>query len=67
MHGQSYTNEAIDRCFFVEAVNKSVHSAMLNHNAAFFNTFYNTMKEVFYGYLFEQVGLVYFNIPHPST
>ena len=25
------------------------------------------MKEVFYGYPIDQVGLVYYNIPHPST
>ena len=36
MHGQSDTDEADDRRFFVEAVNKSVHDAMLNHNTAFF-------------------------------
>jgi hypothetical protein len=67
MHGQSDTNKADDRRFFVEAVNKSIHSAMLNHNVAFLNTYHNTMKEVFYGYPFEQVGPAYFNIPHPST
>ena len=49
MHGQSDTNEADDRRFFVEAINKSVHDAMLNHNTAFLNTFHNTMKEVFHG------------------
>ena len=47
MHGQSDTDEADDRHFFVEAVNKYVHDAMLNHNIAFLNTFHNTMKEVF--------------------
>jgi hypothetical protein len=67
MHGQSDTDEADDRCFFVEAVNKSVHSAMLNNNTAFLNMFHNTMKEVFHGYPFEQVGSAYFNIPHLST
>ena len=46
MHGQSDTDEADDRCFFVEAVNKYVHDAMLNHNTAFLNIFHNTMKEV---------------------
>ena len=25
------------------------------------------MKEVFHGYPIDQVGLVYYNIPHPST
>ena len=53
--------------FFVDAVNKSVHHAMLNHNTTFLNTFHNTMKEVFYGYPIDQIGLAYYNIPHPST
>ena len=48
MHGQSNTYEVDDRGFFVEAVNKSIHDAMLNHNAAFLNTFHNTIKEVFH-------------------
>ena len=48
IHGQSDIDEADDRRFFVEAVNKSVHDAMLNHNTTFLNTFYNTMKEVFH-------------------
>jgi hypothetical protein len=67
MHGQLDTDEVDDRHFFVEAVNKSVHGAMLNHNTAFLNTFHNTMKEVFHGYPFEQVGPAYFNISHLST
>ena len=25
------------------------------------------MKEVFHGYLIDQVGPAYYNIPHPST
>ena len=36
IHRQSDTDEADDRYFFVDAVNKSVHDAMLNHNTAFF-------------------------------
>ena len=67
LHGQSYTDEAEDRHFFVEAVNKSIHDAILNHNTVFLNIFHNTMKEVFHGYLIDQVGPVYYNIPHPST
>jgi hypothetical protein len=67
MHGQLDTDEADDRCFFVEAIKKFIHGAILNHNRAFLNTFHNTMKEVFHGYLFEQVGPAYFNIPHPAT
>ena len=50
MHGQSDTDEADDRRFFIEAVNKSIHDAMLNHNTTFLNTFHNTMKEVFHGF-----------------
>ena len=40
---------------------------MLNHNEVFLNTFHNTMKEVFHGFLIDQVGPAYYNIPHPST
>ena len=32
LHGQSDIDEAKDRCFFIDVVNKSVHDAMLNHN-----------------------------------
>ena len=67
MHGQLDTDEADDRCFFVEAVNKSVYDAMLNHNTTFLNTFQNTMKEVFHGFPLDQVRPAYYNILHPST
>ena len=67
LHGHSDTDEVEDRHFFVEVVNKSVHGAILNHNTVFLNTFHNTIKEVFHGYPIDQVGLVYYNIPHPST
>ena len=67
MHGQSDTDEVDDRRFFVDTVNKFVHDAMLNHNITFLNTFHNTMKEVFHRYPIDQVGLVYYNILHPST
>ena len=50
MHGQSDWDEADDKHFFVEAINKSVHDAILNHNTAFLNTFNNTMKQVFHGF-----------------
>ena len=59
MHGQSDTDETDDMRFFIEAVNKSVHDAMLNHNTTFLNTFHNTMKEVFYGFPLDQVGPAY--------
>ena len=49
MNGQSNTDEADDKHFFIDAVNKSVYGAMLNHNTTFLNTFHNTMKEVFHG------------------
>ena len=67
MHGLTDVDEAEDRRFFVEVMNKSVHDAILNHNIVFLNTFHNTMKEVFHGYPIDQVGPVYYNIPHPST
>ena len=41
MHGQSDIDEADDRRFFVDAINKSIHDAMLNHNTAFLNAFHN--------------------------
>ena len=66
LHGQTDADEAEDRRFFVEAINKSIHDAMLNYNEVFLNTFHNTMKEVFHGYPIDQVGPVYYNIPHPS-
>ena len=67
MHGQTDADEANDRHFFVEAVNRSVHEAISNHNTVFLNTFLNTMKEVFHGYPIDQIGPAYYNIPHPST
>ena len=67
MHGQLDTDEADDRRFFIDAINKSVYDVMLNHNTAFLNTFHNTMKEVFHGYPIDQVGPAYYNIPRPST
>ena len=51
----------------MDAVNKYVHDAMLNHNTAFLNTFHNTMKKVFHGYPIDQIGPAYYNIPHPLT
>ena len=66
MHGQTDADEAEDRRFFMEAVNKSVRDAISNHNEVFLNTFHNTIKEVFHGYPINQVGPVYYNIPHLS-
>ena len=67
MHGQIDADGAEDRRFFVEAINKSVHDAISNHNEVFLNTFCNTMKEVFHGYPIDQVGPTYYNILHPSN
>ena len=64
---QTDVDEAEDRRFFVEAMNKSIHDAILNHNEDFLNTVHNTMKEVFHGFLIDLVGPAYYNIPHPST
>ena len=50
LHGQTYEDEAKDWRFFMEAINKSVHDAISNHNEIFLNTFHNTMKEVFHGF-----------------
>ena len=66
LHGQTDADEAKDRRFFIEAINKSVHDAILKHNEVFLNMFHNTMKEVFHGYPIDQVGLAYYNIPHLS-
>ena len=51
----------------MEVVNKSVHDAISSHNEAFLDTFHNTMKEVFLGFPVDQIGLAYYNIPHPLT
>ena len=67
LHRQIDADETKDRRFFTEAINKSVHDAISNHNEIFLNTFHNTMKEVFHGFLVDQIGPAYYNIPHPST
>ena len=51
----------------MKVVNKSVRDAISSHNEAFLDTFHNAMKEVFHGFPVGQVGLAYYNIPHPST
>ena len=65
--GQTDADETEDKRFFTEAINKSVHDAISNYNEIFLNTFHNTMKEVFHGFLVDQVAPAYYNIPHPST
>ena len=67
MHGQTDADETEDKHFFTEAINKSVHDAISNHNKIFLNTFHNTMKEVFHGFPVDQIGPEYYNIPHSST
>ena len=67
LYGQIDADEAKDRRFFMEDVNKSVRDAISSHNEAFLDTFHNSMKEVFHGFPAGQVGLAYYNIPHPST
>ena len=67
MHGQSDVDEDKDRHFFMDTVNKSVRDAISSHNEAFLDTFHNAMKEVFHGFPVDQIGLAYYNIPHPST
>ena len=67
LHGQTDADEAKDRHFFTEAVNKYVYDTISNPNEVFLNTSHNTMKEVFHGFPVDQVGPAYYNIPHPST
>ena len=67
LHGQSDADEAEDRRFFMEAVNKSIRDAISSHNEAFLDTFHNAMKEATHGFLVGQVRMAYYNIPHPST
>ena len=67
LHGEIDTTEAEDRRFFIEVVDKSVHDAISSQNEAFLDTFHNTMKEVFHGFLVDQVVPAYYNIPHLST
>ena len=56
LHGQIDAYEVEDMRFFMEAVNKSVHDAISNHNEVFLNTFQNTMKEVFHCFQLIRLG-----------
>ena len=67
LHEHTNTTEAEDRHFFTKIVNKSVRDAISSHNEAFLDIFHNAMKEAIHGFLVGQVGLAYYNIPHPST
>ena len=59
--------EAEDRCFFTEAIDKSVRDAISSRNEAFVDTFHNAMKEVIHGILVGQVGSTCYNILDPLT
>ena len=67
LHWQTDADEAKDRRFFMEAVNKSVRDAISSHNEAFLDTFHNAMKEAIHGFPVGQVGPAYYNIPHTVT
>ena len=67
LHGQTDTTEDEDRRFFMEVVDKSIRDAMSSHNEAFVDVFHNAMKEAIHGFLVGQGGLIYYNIPDPST
>ena len=64
LHGQTDTAEAED---FTEVVDKSIRDAISSHNEAFLDTFHNAMKEAIHGFSVSQVGLAYYNIPHPAS
>ena len=44
LHGHTDTNEAEDRRFFKEVVDKSIRDAISSHNEAFVNIFHNIMR-----------------------
>ena len=67
LHGQTDTAKAKDKHFFMKVVDKSVCDVISSHNEAFLDTFHNAMKEAIHGFPVGQVGLAYYNIPHPST
>ena len=67
LHRQTDTTEAKDRCFFTEAIDKSVRDAISSCNEAFVDAFHNAMKEVIHGILVDQVGSTCYNIPDPLT
>ena len=58
---------AEDRCFFTEAIDKSVHDAISSRNEAFVDAFHNAMKEAIHGIPVGQVGSTCYNIPDPLT
>jgi hypothetical protein len=62
LHGQTDTVEAKERCFFMEAIDKSIHDALSSRNEAFADAFHNTMKEAIHGIPVGQVGSTCYNI-----
>ena len=67
LHRQMDMNEAKDRRFFKEVVDKSIRDAMSSHNEAFMDVFHNVLKEAIHGFLVGQGGSAYYNILDPST
>ena len=67
LYGQTDTNEAEDRRFFKEIVDKSIRDAMSSHNEAFMDVFHNASKEAIHGFPVGQGRPAYYNIPDPST
>ena len=67
LHGQTDTVKAEDRCFLVEAIDKSVHDALSSRNEAFVDAFHNATKEAIHGVPDGQVGSTCYNIPDPLT
>ena len=67
LHGQTDTVKAENRCFFAEAIDKSVCDALSSRNEAFVDAFHNAMKEAIHGILVSQIGSTCYNIPDPLT
>ena len=62
LQGQTDTVKAKERCFFTEAIDKSVRDALSSRNEAFIDVFHNAMKEAIHGILVSQVGSTCYNI-----
>ena len=62
LHGQTDVDEAEDRRFCKEVVDKSVHDAISSHNEAFMDIFHNAMSEAIHGFPIGQGGPAYYNI-----
>ena len=62
LQGQTDTVKAKERCFFTEAIDKSIRDTLSSRNEAFIDTFHNAMKEAIHGILVSQVGSTCYNI-----